>query len=338
MPASKETREYVEKELPYKILMHEYRNSRSSLRELGKSLGISYHVVQSVLKQLEVRHQIKYTLELDEAKLGFAEGRIITIRFGIKPGIDFIKERIGRDIFIQDAYLTEGDFDLLLYAVGLSQADFQRWQWNLRVSLSSFKPTLKFASVSGKVVGFLPLRNALIRESEVLSTTEKDILEMLNDNSRARLSEMTKKLKISPNRVVYVIKKLQKMGIIKRFSALSQTSDKKTIAAFGISLMPTSAHVNLVNRFASELLKEELHESANDYCLIVDSNGYYDAFDICLFENGESLLKKGSELILNSFAEEEIRLEKAIITGVLVGQLPLHLENYYKYKTHDSQG
>ena len=332
MPTKRSTQKYIEEELPYRILEQLYKNSRSSLRETGKTLGISYHVVQATLKKLEAKYKIRYTLELDEAKLGFAEGRIITIKFGVKPDIDFIKSLLQKDVFVQEAYLTEGDFDLLLYAVGLSQLDFQAWQWNLRITLSPFKPLLKSASVTHRVVGFLPLGNALLKESGVLSSTEKSILVLLNENARIKLNELARRAKVSPNRVIYIIKKLLRLGIIKRFSALSQASDKKLIVAFGTVHTPTASHSRLVFKFGEELLKENFHESSNDYCLILEPHGHYDAFVICTFDNGEALLRRGSGLLMNMFAEEDIKIEKAIITDVLVGMLPLHLEGYDFYR------
>lgn len=332
MPAKEETKEYVEKELPYRLLMKLYKNSRASLRELGKELNISYHVIHSVLKNLEKKYDIIYTLELDETKLGFTEGRIITVKFGNKPNIDHLKEMLQKDIFVQAAFLAEGDFDLLLYVVGLAQRDFQSWQWNLRVMLSEYKPTLKSASISGSTVGFLPLRNELIKECTVLSNTEKNILISLNENSRLKISAICKKLKTTPNRTIYIIKKLKKLGFIKKFSCLTQRSDKKIIVAYGTLLIPIKEHMELAVKFANELLKEDLHEPINDYVLDISTNGSWDMFRMCAFNDGEVLLKRGPDLLNTLWAKEEPKTEKAILTGVIVGKWPFHLEKYEAFE------
>jgi len=332
MPAARKTQEYVKNELPYKLLMSIYENSRASLREIGKKLNISYHVVHAVLKDLESRYQIVYTLDLDEGKLGFAEGRLITIKFGIKPSIDIIKQTIKKEFFIQDAYLAEGDFDLLLYVVGVDPRDFQRWQWNLRVALNKYRPELKFSSVSLRFLGVLPLRNDLIKESKVLSDSEKVVLTMLNDDSRIKLSHIVKKLKITPDRATYIIKKLCAMGIIKKFTSLVQNPDKRIFYAYCVSLMPSEKHTELIKALANEMIKEDMHETVNDYALAINTNGDYDMVHLCAFKNGEDLSRRGPELLRSLWTDEEPKIEKAMLTDVVVGKWPFHLEAYDIYR------
>ena len=209
MPALLQTQEYVKNELPYEILMSLYKNSRASLRELGRDLGISYHTINTTLKELEKKYKIEYTLEIDASRLGFTESRIITIKFGTMPDINYLKTRITKDIFIQNAYLAEGEFDLLLHIVGIGEKDFQSWQWSLRMDLSNYKPSFKFCTVSDWMVGFLPLREELIRQTSVLSKTEINVLVLLNLDSRIRIKEISKKLRLPPSRIVYIIKKLR---------------------------------------------------------------------------------------------------------------------------------
>jgi DNA-binding Lrp family transcriptional regulator len=332
MPAKRKTQEYVKNELPYALLMSLYEDSRASLRGLGKRFRISYHVVNSVLEELEGRYDIKYTLELDETKLGFAEGKIITIRFGIKPGIDFIKERIRKDFFIQDAYLAEGDFDLLLYVVGVEPTDFQKWQWTLRVSLSRYKPVLKFSNVSTRIIGFFPIKSSLIRESKELSKGERAVLALLNDNSRMRLSEIAKRLRMSPDKVVYLIKKLREMGAIKRFTALTQNPDKRILYAYGSYVIPTEGHKELAIAMAKEIVNEDFHETVNDYAITADMNGNYDFFAICAFKNGETLSRRGPEFMGGAWLKEDPVIDKALLTDIIVGKWPFHLENYSAYR------
>jgi DNA-binding Lrp family transcriptional regulator len=328
MPASRETQEYIEKELPYKMLMQLYKNSRASLRKLGKDLGISYHVVRSVLKQLEEKYKLSYKLQIDETKLGFMEGQMITIKFGVRPSVDFLKNIAHKDIFIQEAFLSEGDFDLILYAVGLGPRDFQRWQWKLRTDLSEYKPVLKVATANSNSVGFLPLRSELLRETTVLSKIEKQVLVLLNDNSRMRISEIAEKTKTSANRIIYILKKLKIIGIIKNFTTLTQTPDKRLFCAYGVYLIPIKEHIVSAREFARELLNEDFHESVNDYALIANTNGEYDVFYICAFKGGEILSKRGPELLRTLWMKEEPKIEKAIITDVLFGEWPFHLEEY----------
>ncbi|MDE1828178.1 MAG: Lrp/AsnC family transcriptional regulator [Candidatus Micrarchaeota archaeon] len=335
MPAKRETQEYVKSGLPYDILREIYKDSRVSLQELGRRFNISYHNIAAALKELEKRYDIEYTLELDEAALGFTEGRIITIKFeNPAPSIDFLRERFTKDIFVQDAYLATGDFDLLLYVVGITSKDFKAWEWRLRMDLGEYRPVFKSSIMDEKSIGFLALRSELIKESPILSNSEKKVLMLLNNNSRARLKEICEKCKIkNPMHVVYILRKLKEKGIIKKFSALTQKPDKKIISAYGLRLIPTKEHHHkfFIN-FAKELLNETASEITNDYCFIADVTGAYDGMYLCTFEDGERLSKRGPDLIQRLWAVESPRIDRAMLTYLIIGKWPFHLEEYESYK------
>ncbi|MCL5239383.1 MAG: Lrp/AsnC family transcriptional regulator, partial [Candidatus Marsarchaeota archaeon] len=242
MPASKKTQEFVEKELPYKLLAEMYKNSRKSLKGLGRSLKISYHTVSKSLAELDERYGLAYTLDLDTGKLGFPEGRIITIRFGERPELDILRQRVQKDIFVQDAYLAEGDFDLLLYVVGLSPREFIRWQWKFRIDFKKYRPLLRISTADLNVIGFFPVRNELIDASEKLSDTEKKVLQALNTNSRIKLKDLISKAKTTQMRVIYVLKKLTEAGIIRRYAALVQKPSKRIFMAYTMRFTPGENH------------------------------------------------------------------------------------------------
>ena len=98
---ARENKEYVEKELPYRLLTEMYKDSRRSLKELGRELHISYHTISRTLSQLEEKYKLAYTLDLDIKKLGFSEGLIITAKFEEKPEFEYLKQRFEKDPFVQ---------------------------------------------------------------------------------------------------------------------------------------------------------------------------------------------------------------------------------------------
>jgi hypothetical protein len=102
--------------------------------------------------------------------------------------------------------------------------------------------------------------------------------------------------------------------------------------AYATSLIPMKEHEEFALEFAKELLKEDFHESVNDYALDLSTNGSWDTFDICVFSNGEVLLKRGSDLLHSIWIKEDPKIEKAILTDVIIGKWPFHLEKYEKFK------
>ena len=332
MPASRKTQEYIEKELPYKLLMSIYEDSKASLKELGRRVGVTYHVVASTLERLEKQYAITYTLHLDEEKMGFSRGRVITIKFGNPPKVDYLKARFQKDTFVQDAYLATGDFDLLLYVVGLSEHDFGAWQYKLRIDTSEYKPNMSSSMVYEDAVGFFPMKNELIEKCEVLSDVEKRILKLLNGNSRMRLSEIIKQARTTQMRAIYSIKKMKEKGIIKQFTALSQNPQKRLIAAYIVSQILSEKHTVTRKRYWEEMLAEDFHEGVNEYAIAADLVGTYDYVNICAFENGEQMSKNGAERIRRLLEFEEPTVKSAMLTDLLTGKWPFHLEEYTKFK------
>lgn len=331
MGSPKATREYVKMELPYRLLMKIYENSRYSLKQLAKENGLTYHTVAKSLADLESRYQLFYTLELNESALGFSEGRLITIKFREMPNIEVIKSLFINDLNIQDAYLATGDFDIVIYTVGLSPRDFQHWQFNLRVRLSRYRPILKFSNINAYSIGFFPLKSEVIKESTVLSELEKKVLVALNNNSRIKLKDLIKSCRTTQMKAIYTLRKLQEKGIIKKFTALTQNPEKKVFLAYGISITASEKHKDLAIAFAKELLHEDMHEITNDFDLDASSNGAYDEFFICTLDNGELAHTRGHGLHQKLWIEEFPRIRKAVLTSVIVGKWPFHLENYRNY-------
>ncbi|MCL5239546.1 MAG: winged helix-turn-helix transcriptional regulator [Candidatus Marsarchaeota archaeon] len=338
MPASKEIQEYVEKELPYKILMHIYEDSRAPLRELGRELGISHHTISKVLHEYEKKYDIRYTLDLDLHALGFYTAKLVTIKFGVTPSIDILRNKLQGDFFVQDAYLSSGDFDLILYVVGLTPEDFVKWQFKLRIDLSEYKPKLSVSDVNMYMDGFLPVRSELISSSEALSTIDKRVLVALNDNSRIKMKELAKTTRLSPTSVFYTMNKLKEKGIIKKYSALTQNPDKRLLVAYTFGLTPVKEHNSLSLNLSKAIIAENYHEATNDYCVAVNTNGAADTFCFCTFKDGEALSKRGPNLAQAIYRKEEPITNQALLTGLIAGLWPFHLESHRKHLEYLEKG
>ena len=105
--------------LGYRILREMYLNSRVSALRLSKKLHSNYYTVSKTLKELERANGLAYTLELDVRELGFLGIRVLAIKFEKAPDLKLLRKELQDDVFIQGAYLTKGDFDLLIYAMAM---------------------------------------------------------------------------------------------------------------------------------------------------------------------------------------------------------------------------
>ncbi len=319
---------YAKGELQYRLLMSMYENSRTPVKKIASDLGLTPYLVSKTLGDAEQKHNIIYTLELNEVGLGFTEGRVITIKFERTPNIELLKSRFRDDPFVQDAYFAMGDFDVLMYVVGSTRAEFQKWQYKLRQDLYAYKPMLKSSTVSQYNIGFFPLRGALLEKANGITPLEKNILLMLNENSRIKLKDLIEGCGSTQMKVIYALNSMVERGIIKRFTALTQNTDKKLIVAFGAALIPTPNHWDLFIKFCEELLKEDPHQITNDYSVVVDVDGALDCYNICTFADGDAMAKRGPDMRAKIWGPESPRIEKAILTEIIVGRWPFHLEKY----------
>jgi hypothetical protein len=92
--------------------------------------------------------------------------------------------------------------------------------------------------------------------------------------------------------------------------------------------LPNENHKKKLAVLWDTLVKEDLHASTSDYSLICDNVGAYDTVHICTFENGERLSTNGPDLHKSLFSEESPKIERSVLTGVLVGKWPFHLDDY----------
>ena len=334
MPARKDLQEYVKNELPYAILMKLYENSRASLQAMGREFGVSYHTVAAALQKMEEKYNISYTLQLDERKLGFTNGMMLMIKFERMPDLSSLKERLRGDIYVQDAYIGSGDFDLILYVVGLEIVDFDKWRFKLETGLFEYSPVVKFYLVDQIHLGFFPISSELIMESTSLNPLEKKVLALLNENSRIKLTELVKKTKSTQTKVLYTIRKMKKEGIIKKFTMLVQNPEKKLYMAYGMSNMPSREHDKLLLQYLKLIVSEDLHEVSNNYSLITDGIGHYGSFYICNFKDSEEAQKHGPDMLYSLWAPEHFKAEKAILTDLIKGKWPFHLESYETQKRY----
>ena len=131
---------------------------------------------------------------------------------------------------------------------------------------------------------------------------------------------------------IYSMKKFRERGIIRRYSALTQNPEKKVFFAYTLANTPGKSHGKLLLSFFEEVVNEDLHEITNDYGLMIDVVGAYDSLFICDFVDGEVLAKRGADLLQKLWISESPKIEKAILTAVLIGKWPFHLERYSEQK------
>ena len=321
-----------------KLILRELSaNSRASLSHLAKTADCSAVTANRLLEKLVKKLDLKFTLEIDFNNLGFAERHIIYIKFEKKPPEDFLTSLFKDDPIVQDAYLTSGGFDLILFAATNSPANYIRWETNLAANLSDYLPELRPSEFIVNTLGYLPLNSDFvnfIKEGIKVDKTDKSILKLLNENSRIGYRDMSKQLGIKEATIRYRVFRLLRKGIISRFTVAIQNPNGVLSTFF----MRYSFDKNTVDRIFPEQRRHSMGEAEtlpliNRTPLVALMSGSYRVFAISFGKTKEESLSAGvkwhTSLVKNNRPHEV----HAIIIKPLKGLLPLRnidAKQYYK--------
>jgi DNA-binding Lrp family transcriptional regulator len=319
-------------EILSKISHELYINSRIPVSELVKKLGTSHQTVSKYIKELETRYSLRYTLDVNLSKLGFWEPRIITLKLDGMPDKKKLADHIKNYTFVQNAYLGKGDFDIIIHAVAPMTESYVGWEYTMRIELNRYKPKIEIATLNNFTEGFLPLKKETILMSDKITNNEKVLLSLLMDNSRMKLKDLIKKSGLSQMKVIYCIRKLEDNGVIKRFTTSIQKPDKNFFIFSGISIIPNETHHSIfLKKLVSEIVpNENKNNISTDYSVICDTSGHFDSVTFTCFRDGDTMYKRGPELIERLWKDEHPRIETSILTEVLVGQWPFNCNSYIK--------
>ncbi len=203
-------------------------NSRVSVTEMSKQLGVSRRTVEDKLSKAEKEFDIKYTIELDESALGLDNPHLILIKFTEKPDYNKIKQILESSHIPQLAIKLNGTYDMFVYANAEDPNEYVYWDKTTQVLFSEYKASWQASDLAFKHLGFFPIRTVLIERLKI-PKVYKDILLLLNDNSRMSFSEMSKRLGMKSNTLAYNFRKLADMGYIKRFTIVMRKPPEITI-------------------------------------------------------------------------------------------------------------
>jgi Lrp/AsnC family leucine-responsive transcriptional regulator len=226
-----------------KILFHLMINSRQSFSQIGKKVGLHKDVVAYRVNNLIDRGIIRnFTTSIDTRALGF-----ITVRYYLT--LQFITPEVKKEIidyFVKSPQVTtvlsaDGDFDLVVVlCVSDIYDSFEFWE----------KTLLKYKDYFADQIFSVYLKQEIYYGSSILAGSDdlddlkseinpifmgnkkktqiddvdKEIIKLLNEDSRIPTIEIAKKLKITSITINNRIKSLVNRGIIKIFTFNYQSS------------------------------------------------------------------------------------------------------------------
>jgi DNA-binding Lrp family transcriptional regulator len=206
-------------ELGKKIVRELCTDSRISVTDLTKKLGVSRITIAQRIRSLTKELGLLFTLELDYDTLGFSRQHVMYLNFAKKPNPAELKRLFENDNIVQLAVATKGDFDLILFAITKTSKEYFNWEIKQFISMARYGVAIHSSETTIAHIGFLPLDNEIIARSNTKDVYKK-ILIALNGNSRMPIRELAEQVGMHEDTVRYHLAKMEKEKIIKRYTAI----------------------------------------------------------------------------------------------------------------------
>ncbi len=298
-------------------------DSRISVSDLAKKLQVSRKTAKDRLKKAEAELGMKYTIELDEEKLGLSNPHLILIKFSKKPDYEHVASVLQQSPIPQLAVTIKGNYDMFIYANASSTKEYVYWDKTTQVQLAKYGVLWYPSDLAYRHIGFFPLKSALIESLEI-PKKYKDLLILLNENSRISFSEISKRLGMHFNTVAYNFKKLVKMGYVRRFTAV--LSPMK-----GVSLMSLFGKYVISEGFEDDSMAMRKEVTFIDdkmpivsRCLLSSQLvGSFDFFFVGAYDDDEMGYRRLIQYYKRRYRRHRVKAFYGSISSMLFGNFPI---------------
>jgi DNA-binding Lrp family transcriptional regulator len=302
-------------------------DSRASITQLAEAAKCSRATVVKSIERLDRKLDIRYTLDIDENKLGGSERHIVTIKFMSKPPEAFLREFFKDDVNAQEVYALDGDFDLLIYARMGDPESYIVWETYVASQLSEYRPIVRPSEFVITHWGFWPLNDSFIDEvhgSMKLDALDKKLLVLLNQNSRMTIKEMASRTGMQKGTIRYRLVCLKESGIIRRFTIAVQKPPQEYQM---VQFINYRFNKNFTERF-TDIRRIYLNMDGsevpvlNKYQIIAPISGSFRSFVLSIYDDKEEAESNVPDLQKRVFKKDNIEVSYARISKVIKGLLP----------------
>jgi len=295
-------------------------NSRETITDIAHKLNCSRNAVKRRINFLGEELKIKHVAELDERELGLAYNYIIRAKLRKPIDKNTLLNYLKRDPVPQFAAFTKGDFDLIIYATAKTHNEYCEWEYWIRYLLRDYIETWNNAHFLASRYGFFPLHENIL-ETITMPNPRKEILILLNRNSRISLKELAKNTKLSHPTARYHVTKLEESKIVRRFTAIARKPPKSMhFFVFWTYRFNEGFEERAVK--VRKIIRDEPEPVTMNKCSFIASlSGAADEVALLSYDDIEEGYEE-IKLINKIFAPDEVKTESGIITQVIYGELP----------------
>ena len=305
-----------------RILRKVSEDARASISEMAAYAGASRKTTVQKLKDLERVFGIKYTAELNAEALHIDNAHLIVLKFRRRPDYSKILRQLSGSYIPQIAVTTKGDYDMLIFAAAPSAREYANWDKSMQIKLYEYGASWNSSWIVHRQLGFIPVRNELIARLAI-EQKYKDMLMILNSNSRTSFQSMSKQLGMHFNTVAYNFNKLVRMGYIRRFTISMSPTKSLSFTSFLAKYTPAEGYESASANARKAFMSDDKDSLISRYILCAPLIGSYDFFTLGVFDSPDAAYRHDVQYHKRLFKEHGVRLEYAGIDTVLLGRLPI---------------
>lgn len=299
-------------------------NSRTTVSEIAKDLRMSRSTAAKRLKKLEGSLKIGYTIEFDPMKLRLLNPHVVLVRFQKKPDYLDIAKVLSQSYVTQFVATVKGTYDMVIYANAYAPIDYLTWDMRMRALLmKKYKMEWQTSTVGYHRMGYIPVRDDTLAKASIPSKY-KNMLRILNLNSRTSLTQISKLLGMNYKTAVYAFNSLLKLGYIRRFTVSLGIYDKISIMTMLDKFIPTLKYEGVEEISRKFFTIDDRLPLVNRIVLSSNSYGAYDFFMLGAYDDFKTGYEHCVKLYGNVYKDYDIfETEYGEIKDVLVGRLPI---------------
>jgi DNA-binding Lrp family transcriptional regulator len=308
-------------------------NSRMSVTEIAKRLGVSRPTIKGKIERLERELGMRYAIEIDEKAIGLNSPHLIEVRFKKKPDYGKIRSILEQSYIPQVAFSVQGSYDLVIYANAFSGTEYMHWNMAMVVLLSEYGAAWHPSEMLHRHLGFFPLRDEAISRADI-DEDSKRLLVCLNGNARLTFHQLSKMLGMHFNTVKYNFDKLVKKGYLKRATITMDLVKSLSFMTFFDNYAPTQGFEESSARARKAILFDEENPLISRYILSGPLVGSHTLFVMSVFDDKASAYRYGLSYHKRMYAKHSPKRASGEVRDVILGRLPIRSVDIRKeYKT-----
>ncbi len=323
-------------ELSTSIITELSMNSRISVGELARKLGMRREKVFYRINQLRKVYRIKYTIEMKPDTFGFSRYLILARFPHGKPDQERLRALLEKNPRVQLAAVAEGDYNLLIYVLAESNTALEDMVYEIRSSsvFASSPGTWNISYLIEPYGWYMPFRDEFFtllkeriwrrsrdsprRQHGQLLQSEYAVMRELNKDASTSFSDIDKEYGLKEGNARYTYERLLERQTIKRPTITMEGLPIKYLKFIYLVQRNIPAFNSTRIEYLAGVI-EETQYLVNKYIYVADASSPYGTIFVApIFKDQDSgVLQKG-------FSEVNgVKLRTASITRVLTGEFGL---------------